>query len=411
MIERTAAGPGLSFLWWRRLRGLVPAALALLVSCGGGVEGGGTGSALATYASGPITGFGSIVVNGVHYDESSASVLSDDGVALSAADLKLGMTVDIGSGAIDKTAGTAVAKTVQLRSDLLGPLAASDLSAGTLTVLGQTVQVSASTVFDDSLSGGQSALSSGQLLRVYAIYDPVSGVYAARRVEPVSSASRYRIRGQVSALDTSLQTFRIGTAIFHYGSAVPDLANGAIVRLQLLTSADSSGRWEVAGLDRAERKPDNGQEVELESVIASFSSLASFTVDGITVNAASAAVSPAGATVAAGVRVEVEGTMVSGVLVATKLEVKAAESGGGGADDGGSSGGSAQEFEVQGVITALDSSAKTLVVRGVTISYAGSVSYEGGTEANLALGAKVEVKGTLATGGSVVAATRIHFDS
>ena len=54
--------------------------------------------------------------------------------------------------------------------------------------------------------------------------------------------------------------------------------------------------------------------------------------------------------------------------------------------------------------------AKTLVIRGVTISYAGPVQYEGGTEADLAVNKRLEVKGVLSADGTLVVAEEIHFE-
>ena len=51
---------------------------AILGGCGGGVDSGGTGGA-ATYANGPITGSGSIIVNGVRFDDSAAAISDDSG--------------------------------------------------------------------------------------------------------------------------------------------------------------------------------------------------------------------------------------------------------------------------------------------------------------------------------------------
>ncbi|MFZ2988202.1 DUF5666 domain-containing protein [Ideonella sp.] len=383
------------------------ALVALLGACGGGgVEGGGTGTAQA-YSQGPITGFGSIIVNGVHYDESTASVLDDDGTNLGRDGLKLGMTVEIDSGGIDATALTAKASTVRVASDLIGPVAASDTTAGTLTVLGQTVKVTASTLFDSRFVGGQAGVSTGQVVEVYAIYDPVSGSYAARLIEPKSNANQYKLRGLVSALDTAARTFRIGSQGFAYaaGSEPAGLANGATLKLKLQTTPNGAGLWVVSSGSQGVRKPADGSEVEIESVVASYSSLGSFVVSGIRVDASGASLKPAGAVVAAGVRVEVEGKMAGDVLVATKLEVKGAEDSSGGDDSG-----DGQEFEIKGSVSALDTAAKTLVIRGQSISYAGSVAYEDGTEADLAVGKTLEVKGTLAAGGTVVQATEIKFD-
>jgi hypothetical protein len=68
----------------------------LFAGCGGGVGSGGTG----TYASGAITGFGSIIVNDVRYDDSAATILDDDDAPRSSSELRLGMTVQIDAGAI-----------------------------------------------------------------------------------------------------------------------------------------------------------------------------------------------------------------------------------------------------------------------------------------------------------------------
>jgi hypothetical protein len=81
---------------------------AALVACGGGDSGtvalpgtGGTGTPLlpgtggtGIFALGPITGFGSVWVNGVRYDDSTASVLLD-GVAASSAELRVGMVAGL----------------------------------------------------------------------------------------------------------------------------------------------------------------------------------------------------------------------------------------------------------------------------------------------------------------------------
>ena len=72
-------------------------AVALLSACGGG--GGGSASVSSdpaggsgAYSMGAISGFGSIIVNGVRHDDKSARVFDDDGAARRSDELKLGMT-------------------------------------------------------------------------------------------------------------------------------------------------------------------------------------------------------------------------------------------------------------------------------------------------------------------------------
>ena len=102
-----------------------------------GVGTGGTG----TYASGPITGFGSIIVNGVRFDDSAAAVSDDDGAAIGRDRLKLGMQVEIESEVVsdDGSGRKARAAHVRFCSEIVGPVeGAPDVASGRLTVLGNT---------------------------------------------------------------------------------------------------------------------------------------------------------------------------------------------------------------------------------------------------------------------------------
>ena len=64
--------------------------------------------------------------------------------------------------------------------------------------------------------------------------------------------------------------------------------------------------------------------------------------------------------------------------------------------------------EIEGSITAVNTTARTITVNGVVVAY-GSARFKDGTAADLRVGAKVEVKGTGPVGG-VVTATSIEFD-
>jgi Domain of unknown function (DUF5666) len=378
---------------------------ALVAGCGGGgVETGGTG-APASYSAGPIAGFGSIIVNGVRFDERAARITDDDGRMLAATDLKLGMTVRVDGGAIDPLTLTAVASAVHVGSDLIGVVTARDTTAGTLTLLGQTVRVTASTVFDDSLPGGLDAVTVGSAVEVFAILDPATGVYAAQRIEPEAAPAAYKLRGLVRALDTAARTLQMGGATITWaaGVAPADLADGQTVRVTLASAPDNQGRWVASRFEDATTRPPEGAEVEIESVVASYTSLADFTVSGVRVDASAANIEPAGATLAVGTRVEVEGRYRDGVLIATKVEVKGSGDDGGDDDDGG------REIELHGPVSALDTTAKTFVLRGLTVDYS-AAEFDDGTAANLANGVEVEVKGRLSDGGAVVIAEEVEFE-
>ena len=135
-------------------------ALLMLPGCGGGGDGGSAGvgtGGTGSFTSGPIRGFGSIVVNGVRYDDAAAQVVGDGGAALARSDLRLGMVVDVsGSDVSTATDGrrSATATSIGVRSEIEGPVSAINAAAGTLTVLGQLVQITPTTVFDHDLRGG-----------------------------------------------------------------------------------------------------------------------------------------------------------------------------------------------------------------------------------------------------------------
>ena len=91
-------------------------------------------------------------------------------------------------------------------------------------VLGQTVQTTATTVFDDSLAGGLAALTAGTVVEVHALFDAASGRYIATRIEDEDNTSFYKLRGVIANLDTTAKTFTIGSEVINYaGLTVAEL--------------------------------------------------------------------------------------------------------------------------------------------------------------------------------------------
>jgi len=389
-----------------RLRTFVSLLLAgvLAAGCGGGVDSGGTGVQPTSFASGPITGFGSVIVNAVHYDDTSATVRDGSGALRSRDDLRLGMTIDVRGAAIVVDANgrpVSSASSIVFSSEIVGPVAASDLAARTLTVFGQPVDIAASTVFGDSLAAGQAAIGVGTVVEIYATLDVASGRYAATRVEAKPAGTTYSLRGVVSSLDTLAHTFSFGSARVSYLGVAPvpsTLANGHFVRATLAAAPGAGGVLTATALSDGAPPIEDHDEAKLEGRVSAFTSITTFSVNGTPVDARSASFDGGSAGLALGAKVEVEGTIVGGVLVATKVKVDQ-ESGGGD-----------EEFEVAGPIVSLDTVAKTFVVREVTVSYAGEVDFRDGTAADLAVGRKVEVRGKLTAEGSRLQAERIEFD-
>ena len=401
--------------FWPRLprpalwRAGVGAALlaALLWGCGGGVGSGGTGG----FASGPITGFGSVIVNDVRFDDSSADISDADGGRRSRDELRLGMTVEIESGAIANNSSgvaAAVATRIRVESELRGPVTAVQASAGTFTMLGQQVAVGSATVFGDELPAGLASLTGAgapAAVEVYAMFDASSGLYRALRVDAAAATAALRVRGPVQQIDTAGQTVRVGGASYALSALTQPptgLGVGQIVRLQLQPTG-AAPALSVKGWGSTVQAVADTEVVKLRGVVSAYGGLASFSVDGRAVNASSASISPNGATLTVGARVDVEGPVRSGVLVASKLTVTNDFED----HDRG--------FELYGEITAVTAGATPgqplIVVRGQTVSTGRSdLRYDNGSAALLAVGRRVEVKGQLAADRRTVEATRIKFE-
>ena len=389
-----------------RARALASWLLAGVIAagCGGGVDSGGTGAPVTSFASGSITGFGSVIVNTVHYDDLSATVRDGNGVLRSRDDLRLGMTIDVRGSAIGVDGNgnpASTANSIVFASEIVGPVAASDLAGKTLNVLGQTVDIKLGTVFGESLAGGQAALAIGTVVEIYGRLDVATGRYAASRVEAKPAGTSFSLRGIVSGLDTVARSFSFGSARISYaGVAVvpPALANGRFVRAMLAPAPGAGGVWSATALVDGAPPIEDHDEAKLEGRVSAFTSTTAFSVNGMPVDARGASFDGGSAGLALGAKVEVEGRVVGGVLVATRVKVDAAGDGSG------------DEFEVSGPIVTLDTVGKTFVVRDVTVSYSGSVDFRNGTAADLAVGKKVEARGALSADGTRLQAQRIKFD-
>jgi len=378
---------------------------ALLAGCGGGGDAaGGLGAipaAASSFAAGPISGFGSVIVNGVRFDDSSAAVTDDDGTASTRNALKLGMTAEVHGGAVsdDGTGPRAGAREIIFGAALVGPVTAVDATAKSIVVLGQTVAVLDTTVLDASLVGGIAGITVGMVVEVHGQLDATTGIYSATRIEPKTNATAFKIRGIVANLDATAKTFTMGGALISYAgvTSVPaSLANGLMLSVRLQTT-QLAGAWVATRLG-ARPHIDDADEAHIKGSITAFTSTAQFSVNGIAVDASQAQFPNGTAGIVLGAQVEVEGTSSNGVIVAKKvsIETHAAQH--------------AQGFELHGAITAIDTAAKTFVLRSVTVNYASTtLEYQHGTAAQLAVGVQLEVRGVLGADGTTLQATRISF--
>ncbi len=207
----------------RASRALAPWWLALtLAACGGGDVGtNGTGAAPSNTV-GTVSGFGSVIVDGVRYDDSKALVQVETGAGTFAlTEAKFGQrTSVVFTTAAAGSLYDGLASRIEVDPAVKGRID-SKTSDG-FVVLGQTIKVNTVqgagpvTVFDGAAS--LAALAQGDAVEVHAVRQ-ADGSLLATRVEKQTSLSSLRVGGVVTAVTDS--TLQIGGLTVNRASASP----------------------------------------------------------------------------------------------------------------------------------------------------------------------------------------------
>jgi Domain of unknown function (DUF5666) len=275
------------------------AAITLLSACGGGSSSPAAGTTPVTGSTsaqdstvGIISGFGSVIINGVRYDDSAATVQDDHGTNLAASRLGLGMTVQLKGQSNDD--GTGVASGINVFSEIQGPISSLNAAAGTFSLFGNFVTVDNKTVFADT--AGLSTLSNGTVVEVFGFRNGNS--VTATRIERKSLAAGdvvIKLRGSITGLNTSASTFNLAGLVVSYSSAQvrpssSSLVEGGFVSVSSTSSPSgttlSANRVTSQGVRSANF--DNNAKAELAGIVTSFTSASQFVVAGVTVNASNA---------------------------------------------------------------------------------------------------------------------------
>jgi len=315
-----------------------------LVACGGGssnnaTPGGGPAPAdpVAITAVGSITGFGSVFVNGTKYEVESDTVIAIEDELETMGDdsnLRLGMKVRVTASA---TNGVRSADRIEYDDDVEGPIGSLspdgiDPSIGTFDVIGVTIEVDAKTVFDNDVGNN----------------DGIAGI-----------------------------DFR-------------DLAVGMVVEVSgyptdngfLATRVDRE--FDAVGGDPVVGDPDvDGDEIEIKGPVESVAA------DQVRVNGIDFSVDTG--------TIFEDGLMLNDDLMGMFVEVKADFLAGGGyravrieREDGFEDEDHVGEFEIEGVLQAVDTSASpnTFTIIGITVPVTDASSLEA------LVGMRVEIKGS-----------------
>ena len=337
---------------------------AKLAGCGGsgtgiaGLSSGGTGS----FTSGTITGLGSIIVNGIRYNDDAARIVASDDTSAHHTELQLGMVVTIEGSPVTPAVSTtslptATAYSITYGSEWRGPV--SNVGTTSFEVLGHTVDV-LSTTLVDGVTSQYANIKADQYVEVYGYVDPVDGHIQASRIEVSDTQpGSYKLSGSITEINRASRTAKLGLTPIRWEAAGVLPANTTendFVRAQL-DSVSAAGMWtamriQLVSSPLSELSGDHDYEAEVQGSITAYQSNASFVVNGIPVNAANARIT---GNLNAGVVVEIEGNIHAGQLLATQVEVKS------------SARMESQEFEFYGVVSKV--TPQTFEVRGQTFDY------------------------------------------
>ncbi len=322
----------------------------MTVSCGGG-GGGGSGEVASGgiggtgISTGTISGFGSIFVNGVELDISSAAITVDDTPALES-NLKLGMVV-IATVNLNGDGMTGTAISVAADDDLEGPIDDAPLPdvnglTKTFTSLGTTVIVDKNdTVFDDTFAGFDfDTIAQGDVVEVRGFFnenDALRAEYIEKKgISAPGVPLEVEVKGTISQLSSpnAPGTFAVRglTVSFDANTDLSDLpgglANDLFVEVKGTLPLQSDGSLladeiELEGID------DDVENVSVHGIVTNFNGLGDFVVNSgvgpVRVDASGATFVPVGLSVADGAEVEVEGSIVGGVLQALEVEARGGE--------------------------------------------------------------------------------------
>ena len=359
---------------------------------------------------GPITGFGSVIANGVQFDTANAIVSMDDTPG-TVSDLKIGMVVSIG-GTIDSDTGLAQASEISFVDDAEGPITSIDRVAESFVVLGRTVYVDELTVFEATTFED---LEVGHVVEVSGLWKHQQQVQAAfvRHVaNQFMAGMTMQVKGEIADLDIGQQRFRIGTQSCDYSAAMlelggADLANGMYV--QVTSTAMIQNGHMMANMVQARDQDRDRYRLcageclyELVGYVTAFVSATNFEVDGQAVSTTPDTVYVNGTvdTLALDVKVAIDGTLdEAGVMVADRIVFHLPSL-----------------VEIKADVEALDGENETLTVLGIDVQTNEFTLFRDHTTsgpptfgfADLAIGNRVEIRAVL--DGNLAIATRLERD-
>ncbi|MDH4154281.1 MAG: DUF5666 domain-containing protein [Nitrospira sp.] len=388
--------------------------VVVLASCspgpqaGGGI--GGTGH-IASVASGPITGFGSIFVSGTEY-ETTHTTMMIDGKPGSQSDLQKGMIVRVGA-TLREQSGTndqpvRMANAVLYEDTLEGFIQSVATDGSHLVVLGQTVTITSATSIDASIPGGNvlNLVPGRDLVEISGFVMGEGNIRGTlirlKTFSATTSTPDYQVKGFITHHTPAQHTFEIGALTVDYQDAVlTDLPGQSssvwdgllvdVVGAQLLSGGGQSPslrltatRVRLEGLGSMD-----SEEVVIEGFVTRILSPGNFLFGNqqVVTNAGTVFEGGTGNDILVGVHLEVHGSLVGGVVKATKVEF--------------------EDADLKGLVTQVLAPGR-FSIGTVQVLTSPATVFTGGTANDIVVGVHVEVYGSVVDG--TVNATKVEFE-
>ena len=329
---------------------------------GGGI--GGTGSS-ASVVSGPITGFGSVFVSGYEYDTGPTS-MTVDGKPGSQSDLKKGMVVLV-NATLTHNYGTSEppqrsANTLVYEDTVEGIVQSVAPDGSSLVVLGQTVSITQATIIESTVPGKNVLnLVPGRDVLEISGFVTGDGTIAGRLVGLKTGTPDYEVKGFIKNHDAIRKTFDIGSLTVDYRDAelkdMPSQSsnawNGLLVDVRgSQVSSGGPGPYGVR-MTATKVKPEglgseDSEGAEIEGFVTQVIALGDFYLGNVHVRTNAGTTFEGGTLndILVGAHLEVHGSLVGGIVNATKVEFKG-------------------ETELQANVATINSSDNTVTLTGL----------------------------------------------
>jgi hypothetical protein len=337
-----------------------------------------------------VSGFGSIIVNGQHYDETAAQFAVDERpdqpTPASVDSVRLGMQIQFEHESNRMSRATVA-------SEVIGPV--SSITASGLVVMDQSVRVNADpaspTVFD-----GFTSLTelTGAVVEVHGQRN-ASAEIQATRIERRPATSVLRVAGTVTNFANG--AFRIGgltvranqATIVPAGQTATDGQRVAVWTDQPLVNGELAARViRVGG-----RVIPNNASLTAEGLVTDYQGSSNLRVGGIAVDASAAQlVGGAAADLRNGRSVRASGLYSANLLRATRIEFLST---------------TAARIELSGSVTGFVDATSAFRVRDTATKVTPQTTYLRGDASNLGVGVLIKVEGPVVNG--IVEATILEF--